>query len=109
MAATLIYITTASPHEADVIGRALIDSRLAACVNLLPGMTSMFHWEGRVEQATECVLIAKTRADLVPRLTDKVRELHGYDCPCVVAVPITDGNPAFLDWIARETARPGTA
>ncbi len=104
MSATLIYITTADRDEAERLGDALIAARLAACVNILPGMTSMFHWNGQVERATECVLIAKTRDDLVAALTDKVRDLHSYDCPCVVAVPIVAGNPAFLDWIAAETA-----
>lgn len=99
-----VYITTAGMEEARRIGRALVEARLAACVNILDGMSSIYWWEGEIEEGRETVLIAKTRADLVERLTAKVRELHGYDCPCIVALPISGGNPAFLEWIAAETS-----
>lgn len=101
--ARLVYITTDGPEEAKSIGRALVEARLAACVNILDPMTSMYWWEGKVEEGRETVLIAKTRADLVAALTDKVIELHSYDCPCVVALPVSAGNPGFLDWIVSET------
>lgn len=98
-----VYITTESMEEARRIGRALVEARLAACVNILAGMTSMYWWKGEIQDGRETVLIAKTRAHLLAALTDKVKELHGYDCPCIVALPITGGNPEFLDWIAAET------
>jgi len=99
----LIYITTDGPDEARAIGRALVEARLAACANVLGPMTSIYRWEGAVQEGEEAVLIAKTTAALVDALTAKVRELHSYDCPCIVAVPVDGGNPAFLEWVAAET------
>lgn len=99
----LIYITAESTYEARAIGRALVEARLAACANVLGPMTSIYRWEGVVQEGEEAVLIAKTTASLVDALTAKVRELHSYDCPCVVALPVDGGNPAFLDWIVAET------
>ena len=97
------YITAGSPDEAARIGRALVEERLAACVNILPGMTSIYRWEGAVETAAEAVLIAKTRADLFERLTARVRELHSYAVPCVVELRVGRGNPDYLDWLQRES------
>lgn len=102
----MIYMTAGSAGEARRIGKALVEARLAACVNVIEGMISMYWWEGTVREDAEVVMIAKTRAALVEPLSAKVRDLHSYDCPCVVAVPITGGNPAFLDWIAKETRGP---
>lgn len=99
----LIYITAESTDEARAIGRALVEACLAACANVLGPMTSIYRWEGVVQEGEEAVLIAKTTASLVDALTAKVRELHSYDCPCVVALPVDGGNPAFLDWIVAET------
>lgn len=100
----LIYVTAPNRDEALALGRALVEERLAACANLLGPITSVYWWEGRVNQDDEVALILKTRADLADRLVERARELHSYSCPCVVALPITGGNPAFLDWIAAETA-----
>jgi periplasmic divalent cation tolerance protein len=102
MAACLCYITAGSKDEALRIGRAVVEERLAACANVLDGMTSVYWWKGALEQADEAVLIVKTRAELVDRLTARVRELHGYDCPCVISLPIAGGNPDYLAWIAAE-------
>ena len=100
----LIYITAATDEEARHLGRTLVDERLAACANVWPAITSVYRWQGEVQEDAEVALIVKTRGDLVDRVSDRVRALHSYDCPCVVAVPITGGNPAFLDWIAAETS-----
>ena len=99
----LLYMTAADAEEARRIGDALVAERLVACVNIIPGMTSIYRWEGEVRHETECVLIAKTRAELVERATARVRALHSYDCPCVVALPVAGGNPEFLSWILNET------
>lgn len=104
MAHRLIYMTTETEADAERIGRALVGERLAACVNIVAGMRSMYWWDGAVQTAGETILIAKTRADLVERLTARVLELHAYDCPCVVSLAIDGGNPAFLRWIDGETA-----
>ncbi len=103
MTLTMIYITTPSPQEALRIGRAVVADRLAACANVLPGITSVYRWQGEVQEDGETALILKTRSDLVERLTTRVKELHSYDCPCVVALSIAGGNPDFLQWIAEET------
>lgn len=99
----LVYMTAGTAEEARRIGAALVEERLAACANVLDGMTSVYRWEGEVRHDTEAVLIAKTRRALVERLTERVQEMHSYSCPCVVALPIVGGNAAFLDWIGTET------
>lgn len=103
MSSCIVYMTAETLEQAREIGRGLVEARLAACVNIIDGMTSMYWWQGKVEEGTETVMIAKTQTNLVDRLTTKVRELHSYGCPCVVSVPIDGGNPEFLDWIRAET------
>ncbi len=98
-----IYITAPSRDEALKIGRMLVGERLAACANALPGARSVYWWQGKMEEADECVLVAKTRAGLVNRLVGRVRALHSYACPAIVALPILEGNPDYLAWIAAET------
>lgn len=103
MANVWVYMTAGSAEEARSIGRALVDERLAACVNLIDGMRSIYRWNDAIQEDGETVLIAKTRDDLVDALTERVKALHSYDCPCVVALPMIGGNPGFLDWIGLET------
>ncbi len=99
----MVYMTAADEDEAARIGRALVEARLAACVNIIPGMRSFYRWQGEVRDDREVVMIAKSRRTLVDALVARVKELHGYECPCVVALPIEGGNRDFLDWIAAET------
>lgn len=99
----LVYITAVDAAQALAIGRILVEERLAACINVLPGMRSIYRWEGAVETADEAVLIAKTRAGLVDALGARVRALHTYRLPCVVAVPIAGGDAGYLAWLARES------
>ena len=101
-----VYMTAPTVEEARRIGRTLVERRLAACVNILKDMESIYWWNGNLEEGTEAVLIAKTTAALVPELTEAVKALHSYQCPCVVSLPIESGNPDFLAWIRSET-RPG--
>ena len=103
MPQTLIYVTVENREEAVKIGRDLVENRLVACANVLGPTTSVYWWEGAVTEDEEASLILKTRADLVGRVVEKVKEMHSYDCPCVVSLAITGGNPAFLDWIDSET------
>lgn len=104
MQAMWVYVTASSRQEALSIGRAVVGERLAACANVLDGMTSIYWWERSLQEEGEASLILKTRSDLIDRLTARIRELHSYACPCVVAMPISAGNPAYLDWIIQETA-----
>ena len=103
MSERLVYMTAGSLDEAERIGRVLVSERLAACVNLLPAMQSIYRWDGKVQQEAEVAMLAKTRTELIERLTRRVLELHSYECPCVVAVPIEGGNPAFLEWVRSES------
>ncbi|HUT97792.1 MAG TPA: divalent-cation tolerance protein CutA [bacterium] len=98
-----IYITCADAAQAEKIARALVEERLAACANILPGVRSIYRWKGNIEEAEEVALIAKTRAGLVDALTERVKALHSYEVPCIVALPITGGNREFLAWIEEET------
>jgi periplasmic divalent cation tolerance protein len=107
MSASLCYVTAGSRAEALAIGRTVVEERLAASANILDGVTSIYWWRGALEQAGEAVLILKTRTALVERLSARIRELHSYECPCVVALAIIAGNPQYLDWIARETGPRG--
>ncbi|MDD5673822.1 MAG: divalent-cation tolerance protein CutA [Chitinivibrionales bacterium] len=106
MKCCFIYITTAHVRQARRIGKALVGSRLAACVNILVGMNSLYWWEGKIQDDREAVLIAKTRRTLVTALINKVKAMHSYTCPCIVALPIIDGNPDYLKWIQSETRSP---
>ena len=103
MNVNFVYITAGSPEEAHSIGRVLVTSKLAACVNILNDMNSIYMWDGKVQTDSEVVMIVKTTEKLLPDLVDKVKSLHSYECPCIVAIPVSGGNPAFLDWIAAET------
>ena len=105
MPVNFIYMTAGSKSEAQKIGKALVESRLAACVNILDNMQSIYRWEEKIQEDSEVVLIAKTTETLVPRLIDKVKSLHSYDCPCIVSLPVSDGYPPFLDWIKSQVEK----
>ncbi|MGD2100396.1 MAG: divalent-cation tolerance protein CutA [Desulfobacterales bacterium] len=104
MAVNFIYMTAGSKAEAQKIGKALVESRLAACVNILENMQSIYRWEEKLQEDSEVVLIAKTTDTRVPHLIDKVKSLHSYDCPCIVSLPVSGGYPPFLEWIQSEVS-----
>ena len=97
----LLYVTAGTKDEALTIADALIEEHLVACANIIDGVMSVYRWEGKVQHDQEAVLIAKTAMSRLDAAIRRVRELHSYDCPCIVAIPIEDGNPAFLEWISR--------
>ena len=99
----LVYVTTSDEAEALRLGRQVVEQRLAACANVLPAMRSIYWWDDEVQSAQEAILLLKTREDLLPSLTAALVELHSYECPCVVALPICGGYGPFLDWIRAET------
>jgi len=103
MSESFVYMTCENTAEAENIGAILVERRLAACVNILGGMKSMYWWEGKVVKNEEVVFIAKTKTRLVDELTEAVTAMHGYDVPCVAAMSIEGGNPDFLAWIREET------
>jgi periplasmic divalent cation tolerance protein len=98
-----LTITASSLDEARRIADALVSERLAACANLLPGAQSIYRWQGEIVRADEVLIIAKTRAALVDAVIARVKALHSYQVPCVVALPILAGNPDYLDWLETET------
>jgi periplasmic divalent cation tolerance protein len=99
-----VFVTTASAEEAQRIARAVVDERLAACANVLGAVASRYWWKGQVEEASEVLLILKTRRELVEAVAARVRALHSYTVPEVIAIPIVGGNPDYLDWISDSTA-----
>jgi len=98
----LIYITTGDKAEARQIGMALVESKLAACVNIIDHMNSMYRWEGKIQEDQEAILIAKTTEKNIPALKKKVKAMHSYDCPCMVCLPVTEGYGPFLEWIQNQ-------
>lgn len=99
MSEFLVVYITASGENARDLASALVDEKLAACVNRIPGVESTYTWEGRVERDTEDLLIVKTRAGLFDRLKERVQALHAYDVPEIIAVPIVEGNESYLEWM----------
>ncbi len=101
--ALVVLVTVSSPEEGARIAEALVAEKLAACVNRLDGVSSVYRWKGEIERSTESLLVIKTRGDLLEELTARVRELHSYTVPEVIALRIEGGNPAYLDWIDEVT------
>ena len=99
-----VYMTAGSIEEAKNIGQILVEQNLAACINLLENMTSIYKWEEKLEESKEVIMIAKTRRTLMPKLIETVNSLHSYDCPCILELPIQGANPDFLRWIESQTA-----
>lgn len=102
----VIYSTFPSFAEAERIGGALVDRGLAACVNIFPGMTSIYVWEGKRQRDAEAAMIIKTRARLADTAIAEARKLHPYTNPAFVVLPVDGGSADFLRWIAEQTAKP---
>ena len=103
MSSHLIYVTCETRDEALKIAKNVVEDRLAACANILGDIASIYWWEDQIQEGQEIAVILKTRSDLVEKLTERIKSLHSYECPCVVAIPIDGGNHKFLDWIVTET------
>lgn len=100
----VVFITTGSMAEGRRLARRLVGERLAACVNLVPGIESLFWWQGKVDRASEVLLIVKTTAARLSLLIDRVRAWHSYQTPEVIAVPIVHGSAAYLRWLCDSCA-----
>ena len=105
MTSDYVMVLTTLPADADVaaFARSLVDERLAACVNLLPVMESIYRWEGNIERESERQIVIKTSRERVLALWDRVRELHPYEVPEFLVIPIVDGNDAYLRWMGEST------
>ena len=104
--AVMIYTTYPSSVEAETAGRTLVERRLCACVNILPGMVSFYWCQGKVERGDEVVMIVKTRASLAAEVRVAVKQMHSYSTPAILVIPINDVEPDYHAWIIAETTEP---
>lgn len=100
--ALIIYITCKDDGQAESIATAVVEARLAACANIIPGMRSIYHWESKIESAQEVVLLLKTQAAHFDACAALVRQMHSYEVPCIVALPIVKGTTDFLEWLKEQ-------
>jgi periplasmic divalent cation tolerance protein len=103
MKEAVTLVTCKDRAQARRIARTLVREKLAACVNIVPGVTSIYAWDGKVEEGSEIVLVIKSRAALSKRLAARVKALHSYSVPEVITLPIVSGNPAYLRWVREST------
>jgi len=103
--AVFVYTTYPSLVEAERIGKAVLEQRLAACVNILPGMVSHYWWQGAIERGEEVVMIIKTRASLAEGVRAAVKAMHSYTTPAILVLPIEGGEPGYLQWLMKETEK----
>ena len=101
--AVFVYTTYPSIVEAEKAGRALLERGLAACVNILPGMVSLYRWQGAIERGEEAVMIVKTRASLAQAVCAAVKEMHSYETPAILVIPLESVDAAYLGWLFAET------
>ena len=101
----VVLVTATSKVEAQKISKVLLKKRLAACANILPGITSFFHWKGKIQKANEVLLVIKTRKDLFKKLEKEVTINHSYSVPEVIALPILEGSKKYVDWLGSELSK----
>jgi len=101
--ALVVLITASSPEEGEAIACALVEEKLAACVNVIPGMTSLYRWRGELQKEGEVLLVVKSRRGLFDRLAARVRELHSYQVPEIIALPVILGDEDYLRWLSEAT------
>jgi periplasmic divalent cation tolerance protein len=106
--AVFVYTTYPSVVEAETAGRALVERRLCACVNIIPGMVSLYWWQGKIDRSDEVVMIIKTRAGLAEAVGAAVRAMHSYTTPAILVLPIEHVDPDYHAWIVGETQGVGT-
>ena len=98
----VIISTCPTADEAEKVARRLVEKQLAACVTMIPGARSIYRWQGSIEEATEQVLLIKSRRDLFDRLKEELGSIHSYEVPEILALPVVEGSPAYIDWIDKE-------
>jgi periplasmic divalent cation tolerance protein len=106
--AVFVYTTYPSIVEAEKAGRAIVERRLAACVNILPGMVSHYWWEGKIDRAEEVVMIIKTRASLAKEVERAVKDMHSYTTPAILVIPLESVEQTYLSWLMKETEAAAT-
>jgi periplasmic divalent cation tolerance protein len=104
--ARIVLTTAATPEEANRLGRALVEERLAACATLIPGVRSIYHWQGQIESSTETLLLLKTGPDQLPALEARLHELHSYQTPEFLVLGVEAGSQPYLDWLQASLRQP---
>lgn len=99
----VVLITAPNEEEAANIAKELVGAQLAACVNIIRGLRSLYRWQGKIEDEDEVLMVAKTRRELFEGLQKKVKELHSYSVPEIIALPIVEGSEEYLKWLGEET------
>ncbi len=97
-----VYITTSSKEESKKIGKKLVEEKLVACVNIIPSIESIYLWKGKIEADEESLLIAKTKAEKIDKIIKMVKEIHSYETPAILAIPIIEGSKDYLDYLDSE-------
>lgn len=97
----VVFVTAKDHDQARKISKALVEDKLVACANIVPGIQSVFWWDGKVDEANEVLLILKTKKSLLKKITEKVKSLHSYDVPEIIALPIIDGSKDYLRWLSE--------
>lgn len=97
-----VYITTSSNEESKKIGKKLVEEKLVACVNIIPSIESIYLWKGEIEADEESLLIAKTKAETIDKIIKRVKEIHSYETPAILAIPIIEGSKDYLDYLDSE-------
>ena len=100
---TLVLVTTGSQEEGEHMAQALVDSRLAACVNIIQGLRSIYRWEGKIWDEGEFLLLIKTRMALFRQVEGKIKQIHSYEVPEIIAIPIIQGSETYLNWLREST------
>lgn len=98
----IIFVTVPDQKEGRRISKEILTSRLAACVNIIPGIQSMYQWKGKIVQEKEAMLVLKTTRSRYRKLEQKIKQLHSYEVPEVIAIPIIYGSPQYIEWVAKE-------
>jgi periplasmic divalent cation tolerance protein len=98
----VIFITTEAGEEAQLISKVLLEQRKAACINIVPKVSSLFWWQGNIDSAQESLLVVKTKASLLDEIIQLVKEIHSNDIPEIIALPIVGGNQDYLEWVGKE-------
>jgi periplasmic divalent cation tolerance protein len=101
--ARIVLNTTATPDEARMLGRVLVEEGLAACVTIVPSVESVYRWEGKIETASETLLLIKTSAEQVPAVEQRLHALHSYEVPEFLVLPLEAGSPGYIKWLSENT------
>jgi periplasmic divalent cation tolerance protein len=104
--ARIVLTTAANPDEAALLAGTLVEERLAACATMIPGVQSIYHWEGQIESSTETLLLLKTAADQLPALETRLHELHSYQIPEFLVLDVTSGSHPYLEWLFSNLRKP---